>query len=206
MKTLIIKITVLIFASLLAQAALAQDTADKGAEARFFIPSVPGVVKDTRTGLEWMRCSLGQDWQETSRTCVGEIKRYQLRQAQTLVGKINKLGGHAGYSNWRLPTIRELANIRYCKDGMKRSTNLGDGGTDLPTLCAGGVNMWNKIATVASSIFPQTGAEGYFYWSETLTNDSTGAWSVRFNYGDIGQSTLDESANNSYGMVRLVRE
>lgn len=204
MQPLIFKIAVSIFAALLAQAALAQGAADKGAEARFFIPSVPGVVKDTRTGLEWMRCSLGQDWQETRQTCVGEIKMYQWRRAQTLAAKINELGGYAGYSNWRLPTIRELAGIRYCEDGMKRSVNLRDGGTDLPLLCAGGVNMWNKIAAVPSNIFPRMGAEGYHYWSATLVSGEI--WGLRFNYGDIGSRVLDESANNSYGMVLLVRE
>lgn len=68
-----------------------------------FIDNGDGTVTDTRTGLMWMRCALGQTWDGT--TCVGEAKGYTWEEAMALHH------GFAGHDDWRLPSIDELKSI-----------------------------------------------------------------------------------------------
>lgn len=68
-----------------------------------FVDNGDGTVTDTRTGLMWMRCALGQTWDGT--TCVGEAKGYTWEEAMALHH------GFAGHDDWRLPSIHELRNI-----------------------------------------------------------------------------------------------
>lgn len=68
----------------------------------------PGLVTDNDTGITWMRCALGQQWDGT--TCSGKANTYDWQNAMSQVKKINDshIGGH---SDWRLPYIPELASI-----------------------------------------------------------------------------------------------
>jgi hypothetical protein len=70
-----------------------------------FIVNGDGTVIDTRTGLMWMRCSLGQAW--TGTTCTGTAAQYvwadALAQAQS--------SSYAGHSDWRVPNVKELVSI-----------------------------------------------------------------------------------------------
>ena len=63
-----------------------------------------GIVEDTRTKLQWQRCSLGQTW--TGATCTGKATKYQWDKAQSLAP-----------AGWRLPTRVELASLIYCSSG-----------------------------------------------------------------------------------------
>jgi len=70
-----------------------------------FIPSADGVtVSDQQSGLQWLRCSLGQTW--VGQTCVGHANRYTWEQALAAAE-----GDHAGAADWRLPTVHELQNL-----------------------------------------------------------------------------------------------
>jgi hypothetical protein len=64
-----------------------------------------GVALDTQTGLQWMRCALGQTW--NGQTCVGEAKKFNWEDAKKAADKNN----YAGHSDWRLPTIDELKTL-----------------------------------------------------------------------------------------------
>lgn len=65
------------------------------------------LVDDTHTGLTWMRCSLGQTWQEDLQTCINTANKMNWKEAlQTALAY-----EFAGYSNWRLPNKKELASI-----------------------------------------------------------------------------------------------
>ena len=64
-----------------------------------------GVALDTQTNLQWMRCALGQTW--NGQTCVGGAKKFNWNDAI----KIAKETRHAGYTDWRLPTIDELKTL-----------------------------------------------------------------------------------------------
>jgi hypothetical protein len=74
-------------------------------------------VSDTQTGLMWKKCSEGQSGANCS---MGNAKAYTwqlaLQQAQT----VNKNGSFAGYSDWRVPNIKELLSII-----EKNALNLG---------------------------------------------------------------------------------
>ena len=72
-------------------------------EPRFEISENGMVVLDTRTGLQWMRCSLGQTWSGAG--CAGLANRYTWDQATGLNS------GHAGLDDWRLPTVYELQGL-----------------------------------------------------------------------------------------------
>ena len=63
------------------------------------------IVIDLQSGVEWLRCSVGQRWDGAQ--CVGEIvKLNQEMSVQAIELANEQLGG-----NWRLPTREELENI-----------------------------------------------------------------------------------------------
>ena len=63
------------------------------------------LIIDLRSGVEWMRCSVGQRWNGAS--CEGKIIRLNHDDvAKAIVIANEQLGG-----NWRLPTRRELEGL-----------------------------------------------------------------------------------------------
>ncbi len=65
---------------------------------RYQILAQGAEVKDTKTGLVWQRCSVGQTW--TEGTCSGRARILKFSQTPALVG-----GG------WRVPNIDELSSL-----------------------------------------------------------------------------------------------
>jgi hypothetical protein len=72
-----------------------------------FIPLNNGTLLDKERKLVWMRCSVGQSWDNHTMTCVGHptpLNWYRaMRSAETLA----RLSKQA----WRLPSIQELSSI-----------------------------------------------------------------------------------------------
>lgn len=68
-----------------------------------FIDTGNGTVTDTRSGLMWMRCAMGQTWD--GKTCQGEAQNYFWSEAKKLCYSF------AGHQDWRLPDIEELKTI-----------------------------------------------------------------------------------------------
>lgn len=63
------------------------------------------IVIDLKSGVEWLRCSVGQRWNGTE--CIGEIVRLNQEMSVQAIEIANEqLGG-----NWRLPTRKELENL-----------------------------------------------------------------------------------------------
>ena len=150
-------------------------------DAQYFTEVAPGVVKDSRTGLEWMRCSLGQQWSATANTCTGEVKKYNWQGAQDIAKKFNSMGGYGGKADWRVPTVRELQSIRYCSKGFTTSMqDLQDGQPKVPLYC----NDGSAKPSIDMATFPATPVT--WYWSSTpYAGDSSYAWLVGFGYGSI---------------------
>lgn len=155
-----------------------------------FVPQGNGTVLDKRTGLQWMRCSLGQRW--TGSTCAGEPKKFNWEQA-----KAQRLA-FAGKNDWRLPTLFELQTLVYCSSGK-------DNGRDSEATffylmsCEGD---HQKPATVQQA-FPNTGgSDKYPSYRSSSPNagNSNDAWGVLFNYGYDANYDKDSSY-----YVRLVR-
>jgi hypothetical protein len=70
-----------------------------------FLDNGDGTATDETLGLMWMRCSLGQTWEDES--CVGDASELNWQQAlQAAHGYeyADKLG-------WRVPNMKELASI-----------------------------------------------------------------------------------------------
>jgi len=68
-----------------------------------------GTITDIKTNLVWMRCSLGQTWDE--KTCTGNATEFTWEQAT------QQRANFAGHTDWRLPTINELQTLTYCSTG-----------------------------------------------------------------------------------------
>lgn len=65
-------------------------------------------VKDSRTGLIWQRCFLGASGKSCNKSEARELTWAAALQA---VEAQNQNGGFDGYSDWRIPNIRELQTI-----------------------------------------------------------------------------------------------
>ncbi len=63
------------------------------------------IVIDLKSGVEWLRCSVGQRWNGAQ--CVGDIIKLNQEMSVKAINLADEqLGG-----NWRLPTREELENI-----------------------------------------------------------------------------------------------
>lgn len=147
-------------------------------------PSADGSeITDTRTGLTWQRCSVGQRW--SGSTCEGDAKRFNFDKAQAQAG-----------NGWRVPTVRELQSLRVCSTGFwAKTSDLQDGGAAVPYKC----NDGSTKPAIHTAAFPNTPSE--WYWtSSPLVGYSGYAWGVVFSGGGVGD--YDRSYGNH---VRLVR-
>jgi len=133
-----------------------------------------GTVTDVKTGLQWMRCSLGQTWQ--GGTCVGEAKAGSWQDALDAADALNRQGGYAGRQDWRVPTVEELLTLVYCSSGQPKTWN------DTGKPCKGGY----KSPTIYQSAFPRTRFESSQIWycsASPYAPDARYVWGVPFDDG-----------------------
>ena len=112
-----------------------------------------GTVTHGKTGLMWKVCSEGQSWSVDS--CSGSAGTYNWQAALQLPQNLNASGGYAGYTDWRLPNIKELASI---------------------------VELSCYNPAVNATVFPSTSSN--YYWSASPNAGSSSyAWDVSFYSG-----------------------
>jgi len=129
-------------------------------------------VTDVQTGLQWMRFSLGQKWQ--NETCVGKAKGYNWEEALDAAEEFNRQGGYAGYRDWRVPTKEELQTLIYSSSGLPKTWN------DTGEPCRGDY----ESPTIYQPAFPNT--PGDWYWSSSVyASNPDLAWNVNFYYGYV---------------------
>ena len=116
-----------------------------------FIDNGDGTVTHRKTGLMWMRCSLGQSWSGSS--CEGSAVGYPWQSALQAARNLNTAGGYAGRTDWRVPNIKELRSI---------------------------VEQQAYSPSINSSVFPGTPVSGYFWSASAATGCSEYAFSVYF--------------------------
>lgn len=149
------------------------------------------VIKD----LEWMRCALGQSWQGDA--CTGDAKFFTFDAAHAAAAELNGQSGEQGKMAWRVPTIRELADLRICSKGFQGEVDTKDGGPKLREMCVDE----SEAPTIDGTLFPNTNK--FIFWSSTPNSTySDFAWVVFFNVGGV----FDDGKKNGSGyFVRLVR-
>lgn len=108
---------------------------DKTADSSDFTTHDDGTVTHNKTGLMWMRCSLGQAWQNGS--CSGEASKLSWQQALKAAHGYQ----YANKDGWRLPNVKELATIteRACvrpaiDEGLFPNTPSDDFWTSTPSV------------------------------------------------------------------------
>ena len=134
------------------------------------------IIEDTSTGLQWMRCSLGQTW--TGQTCSGTAQQYRWDQAHAAVP-----------SGWRLPTQYELRTLVYCSDGHPQWLS------HLGAHCSGQYQR----PTIVSAAFPNTPLVTFWSASTDAANSNL-AWRASFGLGRVNRIS-----KTSTGAVRVVR-
>jgi hypothetical protein len=92
----------------------------------YFASKDGSMIWDQATGLVWARCSLGQKW--NGKTCVGEASMRYFDVAQDAAKIFNAAGGLGNFTDWVVPTIKQLATLRACSTGFEGERNLEDGG------------------------------------------------------------------------------
>ncbi|MCI5211772.1 MAG: DUF1566 domain-containing protein [Candidatus Electrothrix sp. ATG2] len=138
-------------------------------------------VTDTSTRLMWKRCSEGLSGVNCEH---GNADTYTWDYA---IQRFRYGSSYAGYSDWRMPTIRELKTLVYCSNG-----------TGVNNTC--GCKYRSRYPTINIQIFPNTSSSVYWSASPYNTSHTGGAWGVYFNDG----CAAGYARNDSY-TVRLVR-
>ncbi len=141
-----------------------------------------GFVKDTKTGLIWTRCSLGQKWNGSS--CQGMATKYIWDEI------VVKHFSFAGYNDWRLPTIAELKTLLYCSSGKPNQWN------ESSTPCDG---EYAK-PTLINKAFPNVPSDAVFWSSSANQDNPSTVWVADF---FTGVNRYDYRRN--FFAVRLVR-
>ena len=143
-----------------------------------------------------MRCSVGQNWNGT--TCTGTATQHDWEDAKEIASDKS----FAGFSDWRLPTIKELSALVYCSNGKQRKFEVNGWETvkhEGSYGCGSDIRGSYKSPTINSKAFPNTPSD-WFWSSSPYAHNSSNAWFVYF---DVGTDSYD-NRNNTI-RVRLVR-
>lgn len=155
------------------------------------LPAAAAIVTDATTGLRWLRCAVGQAWQDGR--CAGEAARLDLMDAQARVEALNAQG-HEGITQWRLPTIVELAALRRCDHGFVGETftlalSPEKDPVTVPRWCAGETTT----PTIDTARFPDT--PPVKFWSGSGSEADQHFYAVNFGNAWIGLNEAAESAH-----------
>lgn len=141
----------------------------------------------------WMRCALGQTWENGS--CTGTAKEYTWQEAQEVAKSYN----YKTQKNWRLPTIAELHGIVECSSGFHEKARIPvsiSKKKQVDNLC----NEGAAKPTLNTTIFPNS-PDGLF-WSGTTDPLQNGfAWYTYFGGGYTHIYNM-----KSKNFVRLVKD
>lgn len=119
-----------------------------------FTDNSDGTVTDNKTGLMWKKCREGQ----TGGDCSGGVAySYSWAGALERAQAVNTTeGGFAGYTDWRVPNIKELHSI---------------------------VEKQCHSPAINLSVFPNVPAYVWFWSASPYAYDSRNAWTAYFENG-----------------------
>ena len=96
------------------------------------------LVLDLKHNIYWLRCSVGQTWDNNS--CTGKAIKLTMNQVNQAISKADEqLGG-----NWRLPTREELESIVCLECGRVKINKKIFPGTPYEPFWTGEKNSWSK--------------------------------------------------------------
>ncbi len=141
-----------------------------------FADNGDGTVSDTRTGLRWQRCPVGYTLNDNS-TSFNSDDSCELQTDTTFnwqgallsAADLNSAGGFAGFSDWRVPNIKELASI---------------------------VEFKCHSPAINPNLFPDTASD--HFWSSTTYGTTTTAATMHFEYGENRWSYKDLAGFEHY--------
>lgn len=93
------------FVSYLASSQTCLPAFDASLQVDEFVDNDDGTATDTSLGLVWMRCSLGQTWE--NETCTGDASELTWQQALQAAHGFK----YADKLGWRVPNMKELASL-----------------------------------------------------------------------------------------------
>ena len=159
---------------------------------RFEVSGDGSLLVDHLNELIWLRCSLGQSWNGES--CVGVPLRVGLDGAVEAVSLL----GHAGFRDWRLPTIEELDSLVVCTSQAGRAAvdfELAEADD------AGGECLGAFVRpTLSHEAFPMTPNGAFF-----AVDEGGDPWVLDFSSGYIFASFPVRSFDGHVRAVRHVR-
>lgn len=163
------------------------------AKATVTAPMTSAVVTDATTGLRWLRCAMGQAWEDGR--CKGEPQKLDLMEAQARVEALNARR-HEGIAEWRLPTIVELAALRRCDHGLVEDTfTLALSPEQEPVTVQRWCARETTIPTIDTARFPDT--PPIKFWSGSGSEADQHFYAVDFGNAWIG---LNEEAESAYAV------
>lgn len=140
-----------------------------------YIDQKNGTVSDPTRGLMWKKCSEGQSWRKAGNSCEGQAAGVSWDDALNQVEILNTGSGFAGFKDWRLPTIKELATLV----------------------------EYDRPSPIDLQVFP--GTPSLWYWSSTpYHRQGSRAWFVAFGSGDISIERIDNQSLH-VRLVRTLR-
>ena len=142
-----------------------------------------GLWSDSKRQVMWMRCSLGQTWQDGH--CLGEPILYNWQDAQNAIQQLNQQDGFAGYTDWTLPHIEDLFFLIRCSTNYTSVYHVPNktGTTTAYRAHCGGTDYLKP--TIDQAVFAETSQHPY--WSITASSaPANQAWVVSFGNGTVG--------------------
>ena len=98
------------------------------------------LIQDLSLNVLWLRCSVGQTWDEESKQCKGKPLKLKMGQIKDVIKQANEqLGG-----NWRLPTRKELESLVCMKCGKTKINSKYFPNTPYEPFWTGEKNDWSK--------------------------------------------------------------
>lgn len=97
-----------------------------------FVDHGDGTITDQLTNLMWKKCPEGREWDVDSSSCVTDLDssaHFNWQPATVRAGWVNDgiLGQDLGYTDWRLPNIKELTSlVEPEREGGRLDTSLFD--------------------------------------------------------------------------------
>ena len=96
------------------------------------------IVKDLKLNLYWLRCSVGQVW--NNNTCEGKALKLTMDEANEAI----KIAGEQLGGEWRLPNRKELENLVCMQCGKIKISKKYFPNTPYEPFWTGEKNEWSK--------------------------------------------------------------